>query len=495
MKAETYFKLGNKYYKKGNLEKAIEFYNKSLCINPLSTPTINNLGLSYKAKGQFGKAIKYFKKSMKLDPTDVSSYNNLGLAFKEKKDYKKAISVFKEGMKIDSKNPDVYHNLSICYIKRDNSLLNLEIVKNLKKAIEVNPSYIPSYCLLAKISESLSFWNCDLEKKHYLATPDFYWSKIIEIIAQNPELCESKEVGETKNKVYISSFDKVNRIFVIKENKNRKILKDEKLITSLLNEELKIANQNDFVLPHTSAIRKSPGNDDSYVYLIDFINGNTLLEQIKNSHLQLEQILTNTIKFLSFIHDKLKPDKFNLKRIDCLEHIKNKLKSYNLGGLEDKLINNLNPVLESFDDSNWVFNKDAHPENWIILKDKRICAIDFENKGLVPAEFDLANLLDYLPHFSDKEKDILIKKYNEFSNSTKISRLNYLNAVVYRGFCLYLEWSSPKRKAMYSKREEILKNINRAVKRIKKEEASYYKKHKNNYDNLEYILRNLKKFN
>ena len=509
MEGENYFKLGNKYYVEGNLEKAIEFYNISSNKGYNMPILFNNFGVAYKDKWELNKAIKCFKKAIKLDPKYRPPYSNLGLAFEEKKEYEKAILIFKELIKIKPDDPDFYYNLGICYWGKNESLFDFDFVKNLKKAINLCQDYIPALCTLAGLSESMSFWHCDFEKTMGLEDPEFYWSKIIDIITKKPELGKLRDSGETKNKVYIYLFDEVKKTFVIKENKTRKVLEDEKYIASRLYRELKFITQPDFVLPHTSSIRKSLRKGPQYLYLTSFISGDTLLSQIENSHPKLKQNIAKIVKYLYFIHSKIKSDNnIRLERLNCIKHIKDKLMGYGTNNLENKIINNLNPLIKTFDNSTWVFNKDAHPENWIILKNGKVGAIDFENKGLVPAEFDLVNLLEYFSYLSDEEKDNLIEEYQRCSeqkcslkeksqissglNMIKISQLSYLNAVIYRGLCFYLEWSSPKRKSMHTKRKKVIEDSLCAVKRIKKEHMAYFEEYKDNYNNLESILKNLK---
>ncbi|ETO01128.1 hypothetical protein RFI_36312, partial [Reticulomyxa filosa] len=83
------------YESKGEYDKAIEYYEKSLKISldklghdhPDVAASYNSLGSVYKSKGEYDKAIEYYVKSLKIrldklehDHPDVaSSYNNLGL--------------------------------------------------------------------------------------------------------------------------------------------------------------------------------------------------------------------------------------------------------------------------------------------------------------------------------------------------------------------------------------------------------------------------------
>jgi tetratricopeptide (TPR) repeat protein len=137
--AIDYNNLGEAYRTKGNYDRAISYYKKSLEINikklGLKHPNValsyNNLGLAYNSKGNYDRAIFYYKKSLvlKLDslgpkhPNVALSYNNLGEAYRAKGDYKKAISYHEKALAISiktlgSEHPNValsYNNLGLAY--------------------------------------------------------------------------------------------------------------------------------------------------------------------------------------------------------------------------------------------------------------------------------------------------------------------------------------------------------------------------------------------
>ena len=52
--------MGNVYKKQGNYEKAIEFYQKAIDINPRKDEAFNNLGNIYVNKGNYEKAMNFY---------------------------------------------------------------------------------------------------------------------------------------------------------------------------------------------------------------------------------------------------------------------------------------------------------------------------------------------------------------------------------------------------------------------------------------------------
>jgi len=69
--AKSYNNIGLVYNSKGEYDKALEFYQKSLEINLISLPpnhpdlatSYNNIGLVYNSKGEYDIALEFFQKN------------------------------------------------------------------------------------------------------------------------------------------------------------------------------------------------------------------------------------------------------------------------------------------------------------------------------------------------------------------------------------------------------------------------------------------------
>ncbi len=78
---KAFTSLGVAYFRKGNIDKARECYQKSLEINPALVYTHNELGILYMSTGKEEEAIEEFKKAVDgYDLYDEAHYN-LGLAY------------------------------------------------------------------------------------------------------------------------------------------------------------------------------------------------------------------------------------------------------------------------------------------------------------------------------------------------------------------------------------------------------------------------------
>ncbi len=77
----------------------------------------NNLGYTYQLKGDYQKAIEHYKKSVKMNPQLVSSQQNLGELLFKLGNYKEAIKYGENVLKIDSNNVKVKKWLPTAYQK------------------------------------------------------------------------------------------------------------------------------------------------------------------------------------------------------------------------------------------------------------------------------------------------------------------------------------------------------------------------------------------
>jgi tetratricopeptide (TPR) repeat protein len=98
--AVAYNQLGLAYAAKGQLDLAIQDYNKAIELDPTYTAAYYNRGVVHHTKDQFDLAIQDYCKAIELDPKLASAYFNRGLAYKAKgqpelseKDFKKAIEL------------------------------------------------------------------------------------------------------------------------------------------------------------------------------------------------------------------------------------------------------------------------------------------------------------------------------------------------------------------------------------------------------------------
>ncbi|MBW3019550.1 aminoglycoside phosphotransferase family protein [Candidatus Woesearchaeota archaeon] len=228
--------------------------------------------------------------------------------------------------------------------------------------------------------------------------------------------------------------------------------------------------------------------DDPFI-VMRFLEGDTLLKRLESEDYSR---VGDVVSLLAKVHSYVPKD---AKRLSIPYYLRSRLISEHFGvprELAKSVVSHYRPVYNSLEDSVWVYNKDAHPENWIISEDK-IGIIDCEGKSLVPAQFDLVNLLEYGSFFSDEQKgeyiDLYLSRFRKPGRSSFL--LGYWNAVIHRMIGLSSAWSSPIRPSMHDKRKDAVARALHAIDVIESEFSDYFEQHKANYEGLRVDFQNI----
>lgn len=95
--------LGIAFAKRGDMQRAVQEYQKSLAINPGHSIASNNLAVAFAVKGDSDAAIKGYRAILLMNPNFFNAHFNLGLALAEKGDVDAATAEFRAALAI---NPD-----------------------------------------------------------------------------------------------------------------------------------------------------------------------------------------------------------------------------------------------------------------------------------------------------------------------------------------------------------------------------------------------------
>jgi arylsulfatase A-like enzyme/lipopolysaccharide biosynthesis regulator YciM len=117
--------LGIAYYKTGNLEKAIDLYEKVLSLNKDSPAFFTNFGeaqlsqgVKEKDKTLVEKALQNFQTAIKLDPDYALSYVGLGKAFRLLGSFDYAIASLRKALDLDDKLDEALYVLGLTYLDK-----------------------------------------------------------------------------------------------------------------------------------------------------------------------------------------------------------------------------------------------------------------------------------------------------------------------------------------------------------------------------------------
>ena len=78
--AEAHYNIGNTLQEKNKLEEAIEAYNKALAIKPAYTTAHYNIGVTLQEQGKLGEAIEAYNEALAIEPDYDDAYQNMAVA-------------------------------------------------------------------------------------------------------------------------------------------------------------------------------------------------------------------------------------------------------------------------------------------------------------------------------------------------------------------------------------------------------------------------------
>jgi len=116
---EIYKNIGNSYYQKGEYEKALEYYQKAININPKHTSAHYNIGIIYQNRNEDDKALEYYQKAININPKYVDAYNNIGIIYQNRNEDDKALEYYQKAININPKYALAHNNMAIIYDERN----------------------------------------------------------------------------------------------------------------------------------------------------------------------------------------------------------------------------------------------------------------------------------------------------------------------------------------------------------------------------------------
>lgn len=131
-----YYYRGAAFEKTGDLDKALEDYQKSVELKPDFILPTANIGKIYAKKKEFEKAIALYKKAVELGDQDATHYYNYGISLMNLGKNEQAKEVLEKLISLDENYSDAYYQLGIIYIGSGDSAKAKEF---LQKFIDMDP--------------------------------------------------------------------------------------------------------------------------------------------------------------------------------------------------------------------------------------------------------------------------------------------------------------------------------------------------------------------
>ena len=128
----VYLGLGIVFKAIGDYKKSLESYENAITTNPEFVVAYNNLGNLNKQLGFYEKALDCFHKAIKIKPKYAMAYNNLGMTFQDLGKKLEAKKSFETAIRLDPDNLFYLYNLT----NLDNKIINSELKEKLKKLVK-----------------------------------------------------------------------------------------------------------------------------------------------------------------------------------------------------------------------------------------------------------------------------------------------------------------------------------------------------------------------
>lgn len=98
---KCFYNLARAFSRKGQLTKAIEYYSKTIELDPKYAKALAGYGAAYLQLGDMRRARMYLEESVKIDKSLKSALANLGLLYHLTGKFEKAVQMSKRALKID----------------------------------------------------------------------------------------------------------------------------------------------------------------------------------------------------------------------------------------------------------------------------------------------------------------------------------------------------------------------------------------------------------
>ncbi len=134
--------LGEAYAGKGQLDKAIDCFNRAIVIYPKLAEAYSNIGIAYSRKGQPDKALFFFNRLVAIRPDYFKAYYNLGKIYGQVKQFDKAIYNFNKAIALNRYHAESYNYLGLAgFITGDID----KAIEQYLKAVRLKPEYAEAH--------------------------------------------------------------------------------------------------------------------------------------------------------------------------------------------------------------------------------------------------------------------------------------------------------------------------------------------------------------
>ncbi|KAF2073579.1 hypothetical protein CYY_005128 [Polysphondylium violaceum] len=219
--------LGTQVKIKGDKERSLGLYKKSLFYNSKHSETYYNLGVLYSEARSIEKAIVCYELAINFNANYTEALNNLGVIYKDLDNIEQSLSYYRLALQSNPKFPQSLNNLGVIYTMQGKMQESKQFIK---QAIRESPDYAEAYNNLGviyrdigKIDKSLEAYEmCIKHSPHSLNAPH---NKLLASNYSNKPINEISKLHTLwglsyMNQVQLENFEFINQL-ALKQQQNQ----------------------------------------------------------------------------------------------------------------------------------------------------------------------------------------------------------------------------------------------------------------------------------
>jgi predicted TPR repeat methyltransferase len=141
--------MGTMLKERGDLQAAIESYQKGIQIDPNAFEVYNSMGNTFLAVGDLVQAVNSYRKAIKIKPDYAEVYNNIGVTLSVKRDHEGAINAFHQSLLINPGLVGTHYNLGSTLNSQGKTE---EAIKTYKRVLELDPDNVSARHILSALT-------------------------------------------------------------------------------------------------------------------------------------------------------------------------------------------------------------------------------------------------------------------------------------------------------------------------------------------------------
>ncbi|RIH64202.1 tetratricopeptide repeat protein [Mariniphaga sediminis] len=146
-KDDILYHIGAAYVQSGDIKKAIQYFERSLKLNPENEMALYDLGFFSDQEGEYQKSIDYYNRYLDIDPFNFSIWFNLGISYNKAGEFEKAVEAYEFAMALNEDFDQSLFNIGNAYA---NAGKYEEAIKKYTEYLEFDPENDDAWCYIGE---------------------------------------------------------------------------------------------------------------------------------------------------------------------------------------------------------------------------------------------------------------------------------------------------------------------------------------------------------